>query len=802
MLKHYLKFAIRNFRSNKVVFSGSLATLCLGALCISLLFSYVYNELTMDDFHEHEKDIYMVTMKQSPKSDWSIPFSFEPEKYPEIEHCVGVQFFEDNDTKIKYNENIYTPAGMVVDSTFFKVFDFKLLYGDVTTVLNDKQTIILSEDFCEKLFGDENPIGKTVDLEMRQYQGIHTVQGIVKIPSNSSLTFDYIIPYQQLKLGYGRISLPFFKARPNFNVADFKEKIKASNNKVPNFYPQLTESITSVIGLDDMYFSNDITEVKKRMFFKSGNEKNIQVLIIIMVVILFVSLLNYSNLQIVNTNSVLKNIAISKVNGANKKHIILQKCVETILIILISALLITILYNLLLPRFNAFVGVQLAPPTQQVFMLNAIIISVITVLGMLYPVWVISRFSTIKNIRQLGKSYQKIGGKQVTVVLQYAMAFVLLISAVVVNNQLGLMLSKDLGFNKEGIIKVKLVYEPPLKLDYMSWSPERRKQEQENRLKVPRYVNDQLASYSGIEKISQGRAPINTWPMDWKPKGDGFNFQTVNSLTVKPNYIDVFGLKVTEGRFFEKGIDKQRGNTIVINEAAKKLWGIKEISNTRILNQSWSRPHGNGFEIIGVVKDFNYEHLSSKPKPLILLFFEDPEADYFIKFHKGQEQDGIKFLEALFQKVNPNQTFKYTFLSDDIAALYQKERRLSTIYMVFTIIALVISAIGLFTIALYDTQRRVKEVGVRKVNGATIHEIMFMLNKDFLKWVIIAFLIACPVAYYAMHKWLENFAYKTALSWWVFALAGVFTMVIALLTVSWQTYKAAAQNPVKSLRDE
>lgn len=203
-----------------------------------------------------------------------------------------------------------------------------------------------------------------------------------------------------------------------------------------------------------------------------------------------------------------------------------------------------------------------------------------------------------------------------------------------------------------------------------------------------------------------------------------------------------------------------------------------------------------------MVKDFNYEHLSAKPKPLIMVYFEDPKAEYFIKFHKNKTQEGIQQIEALFKEVNPNQLFKYTFLSDEIATLYQKEKRLSTIYIIFTIIALLISAIGLFTIALYDTQKRIKEIGIRKVNGATTKEIMFILNKDFIKWVIIAFVIASPIAYYAMNNWLENFAYKTPLSLWVFALACVFTLIIALLTVSWQTYKAATQNPVKSLKDE
>jgi putative ABC transport system permease protein len=252
MLKHYIKFALRNFRSNKVIFAGSLATLCLGALCISLLFSYVHNELTMDDFHEREKDIFMVIMKQSPKSDWSYPYRFVPEDYPEVESATSLIFYRDDETKLKYKENIYLPKGIVADSSFFKVFDFKLKSGDKNIILKDVESIILSEDYSKKLFGDSNPMGQSVYIETRMYQGTHTVKGTIKIPPNSSLKFDYIIPYTTRTYGYGRMSVPFFKGKIGFNRNAFSEKIKDSNNKVPNVRPQLTESLTSIKSLDDL----------------------------------------------------------------------------------------------------------------------------------------------------------------------------------------------------------------------------------------------------------------------------------------------------------------------------------------------------------------------------------------------------------------------------------------------------------------------------------------------------------------------------------------------------------------------
>ncbi|MCM4170804.1 ABC transporter permease [Arenibacter sp. TNZ] len=792
MLKHYFKFAIRNFVSNRTIFAGSLATLCLGALCISLLFSYVYNELTMDDFHEKVEDIYMITMKTSPKSDWMSSFKNNYNEYPEVEDITSLINFSKDEIKLKYNDYSYTPIGMVVDSSFFKMFGFKLAIGDENTILDDYEAIILSEDFSKKLFGNENPMGKKVDFEARMYQGSHIVKGIVKIPSNSSLKFDVLIP--NAGTFYGMLGVQFVRLKENVHQNNFDEKIKYSNNNVPNFYPQLTESTTKTVKLKDLYFTNNFNRIKVLPVFSSGNRYNIDILIIFILIILSVSILNFSNLQIVNVNSVIKNIVISKIIGAFKKNIYYQKLVENIITIVISAIIITITYNLVIPYFNGFMNVNLKPPVIQVLLINILFLTIITSIGLIYPMISINRFSAVLNIN----NQQQLKGKQIIVLVQYTLAVILLISSIIVSKQLQLMLSKDLGFNTENIMKVKLYFLTAQIPIVITGSEEKQVADRKEILEKPEYIKNQLASFSGIKTVGQGRSPLDIYQIEWKTRQETSGFESLNTLAISTECQDLFGLELLEGRFFDKEIDQKRDNKIIINEAAKKHWGVKDIGTTTIENISW----GNNFEIIGVVKDFNYEHLASKPKPLIIYNGEISDADYFIQFHNNENQETIAQIQKLFNELNPNQTFNYTFLSDDIVALYDKEKRLSTIYILFTIIALLISAIGLFTIALYDTQRRIKEIGVRKVNGATIHDILIMLNKDFIKWVLLAFVIACPIAYYAMNKWLENFAYKTSLNWWVFALAGIFTLLIALLTVSWQSYSAAKQNPVDSLRDE
>lgn len=321
------------------------------------------------------------------------------------------------------------------------------------------------------------------------------------------------------------------------------------------------------------------------------------------------------------------------------------------------------------------------------------------------------------------------------------------------------------------------------------------------------YINNALANQSFIKNFSQGLSPISPFEMPWKTNTIENEYSTQNSLVVTPEYLNLFGLKVVEGRFFEKGRDKSRGNQVIINQAAKKFWNIDDITTTRILNKYWSMSMFDGesdagYQIIGVVKDFNSEHLSVSPQPIVMLYFDDMDADFFIELEPGSEQAGITFIQDLLKKLNPGEPVHYTFFSDEIEALYQKEKRLSEIYILFTVVAFLISATGLFAIALYDTRKRTKEIGIRKVNGAKISEILILLNRDFVKWVAIAFVIATPIAWYAMHKWLENFAYKTELSWWIFALAGLLALGVALVTVSWQSWRAAARNPVEALRYE
>lgn len=789
MLKHYFKFAIRNFGSNRTIFAGSLLTLCLGALCISLLYSYVPDQMNMDGFHKRQKDIYAITIKRTPQSvpqvfDLTTFIGFDPSNYPELETMVGIEKYPKGILKLTYENETYSAEGIVTDSTFFQVFDFKLKIGDEASVLKDPDAVLLTENLAKKMFGNEDPIGKIININKTRDKNF-MVKGILENPPHhSSIVFDFVFPeqYNDPNL-FNRMGGDFILAGKNFNPNEFREKIKYLARE--NF--QFTESTLSIIPFKFEEINKSGLE-SIGIFSRYVNEDNLYIQIIIMLVILIISALNFSNLQVINTNARVKDSALKMVNGANRRHIIIQIFVEMALLVFISTILTTIGYQLVLPIFMSFTSISIDMTISRVLTMNLSILLVLSVVGIVYPLFLAIKIPLIKSLKSQIFTQNHLKGKKAVVVFQYTLTFILLISSTVIARQLSLMLDKDLGFKKKNIISAQIFNVP---------ANFKTKEESDEFMEFYQFEKNELAAHSSIKNFAKGNRPINTFTMDWRSKEGDFELETHNTIKVAPNYEKVLGLKMTEGRFFDTKLDKSRGPRIVINESAKKYWGINTINGKKMENGSWG-----DFEIIGVVKDFNYQHLSSKVQPLMMLYMEDIEDDFLIEFQEGAIKSGLAHVSQFFTKQNPKETFNYTFLEDDVAAQYLKEKQLSINYILFTIIAVVISCIGLFTIAIYDTRRRVKEIALRKVNGATVGEILSLLNKGFIKWVALAFIIACPITYITMSKWLENFAYKTSLSWWVFALAGLLTIIIALITVSWQSFRAAVANPVDSLRDE
>ncbi|GAA3555363.1 ABC transporter permease [Snuella lapsa] len=795
MLKHYLRIAFRNLIKHKVILASSLLTLCLGTLCASLLLSYIYNELTMDGFHKNKKHIFFEVFRTHPDGVWTNPppaIDINYKLFPEVEAVTSIAKLDKKykSATVYHNNESYYTDGIVADTIFFKVFDFDLKYGDQKKILNNPYHVVLSEAFAKVLFGNKNPIGEKLKITTGS-EIFYTVKGVIKIPSNSSITFDLLFPKpsENSLIKHGQLGMKFILANDSFKKNEFLEKVQQL--KIISPYIKDYGSQINYFPFDGLYYNN--MPIRADVLSRRGDTKSLKIVFAIILVIVVISALNFSNAQIININNSIKYNALITINGAKKSHILYQKLVEYAILCTTVLLFVTIGYKLVLPEFNALMKIELQPPSLVVFTIIGCTLIFMMFLALIYPLLVIYKRTVVTNIKSIVNVKGNLTTRKAILVIQYVLTITLLITSILISKQLHLMLNKDLGFDSKDIVKIKLYNKPTF--NYKNHD------NQYNLNQLPNLIKNKLDETPLVVNFSQGKSPITPIPIPLKSKNSNKEFHEINFLSTDANYKNIFGLTLIEGHWFNNNATKGtfNKNEVIINEAAKAFWQIKDINTDLILtpNESFK-----GYKIVGVVKNFNSEHLSSKPKPLVLFPSTDWNADFFIKLQENRVKDGLHALEALFKKVSPEDSFKYTFLSDELEALYKKEKDLRSIFIIFTGIALLISAIGLFTIALYDTQRRTKEIGIRKVNGATIKEIMLMLNKDFIKWVAIAFVIACPIAYYAMHKWLENFAYKTALSWWVFVLAGLFTLVIALLTVSWQTYRAATRNPAESLRDE
>jgi putative ABC transport system permease protein len=746
----------------------------------------------MNKFHKKGKDIYMMVNQSSAISKWrpvnaSSSFNFNYQEYPELEYLTSIIKYKEGDLKLTYQDKSFSPEGIVTDTSFSQIFDFRMLRGEGVNILTDPEAIILSERLAEKIFGSTDPIGQNLTLTAST-RGVYTVRGVVSNSRpNSSLTFDFIVP--KVKNRFMRGGGNFLLVNDGFDRLAFDSKIKS----IGEYHPQFKNSITKLVPLDEVYFKNKQFNFE-RLFSKFGSRKNLYIIYVICFIVFIVSLLNFSNLQIIGLNSSTKKLGILQVNGAHKMSLIALNLSEFFIYSLLVFLLIIPAYYIVLPYFNSIMGVDLILSIEDILVFVSCLDFVFLVFSMIYPLVVIQKTSIIDGVKnQLSKTNNLLGQKKI-VVVQFSLLVILLIASFVVSNQLDLMLTKDLGFSTKNIVHTKLFHDLPY---------EENREELLRKFKIQKedyqFVKNELTSQTCVVGFSQSSSPLSNNAMPWKVDGKVFDFTTQHLMSVTPESINIFDFEMIEGRFFDRNLDKSRDNKVIINEAAVKFWDIKDISKVQILNKFWMR---SKFEIIGVVKNFHNEHLSMKPGPLIMCYFEDIDNDFFIELNSSDRESGLEVIRDLYNRTNVGQDFSYSFLSDEVEKLYQNEKRLSLIYIIFTLVALFISSIGLFTVALYDTKKRVKEIGVRKVNGAKTIQIIKLLNSDFLKLVLIAIIIACPVAWYAMSQWLENFAYKTELSWWIFALAGLIAMGIALLTVSFQSWRAASRNPVESLRYE
>ena len=806
MISFYIKRAFQHFNSTRLITIGSFLSLVLGVLSAFFIYKWVANELTMDRYHENADRIFIIVEKKQ-LGDLELFISnpnnrIDFDQYPEIDKSVTVRKYSKESSTVVYNSRGINAEALVTDSTFFDIFDFPLQSGDGGKMLADPGNIILTRDLAQKIFGKENPIGKSLTIQGEFRIPItYAVAGIIEeVPSNSSIQFDFILPSHSAKFGIP--GAEFLLVNEHFEAVEFNKKIAKARRENPNDQ----ESTLSVIPLSSVYFDHYFFNWSP--FDKYGDEKIIILFTIIGVIVFLVSLLNFINLQTTAFTFRLKGTAINKVNGASWFDAIKQIVVERILIVLFASAAIVFLYYLLLPWFNQFISLNVPFLLVKDSLTVIGIATMFILISVLISLLQLRRFNVLEAIKNQTSGSFRVLGKESMIVFQYVFTIAALIASIVVFRQLHFMLDKDLGFEEDNIISVSFFKDINYSSEVNNLSGSYEKAKNELDLIMKRgsnysFVRGEINKNPDIEISSKGMLPFVRDPgkMLWKKTDSSSDYSGTKGYGVAPGYEKLLDLEILEGRFFDEKRDTDKQQKVVINEAAKRLLEIEDISCSPITIAGRSEGESS-FEILGVVKDFHYEHLSFKIEPLVMVYYDEEKEPFLMKIRKGREEEVLTFLDELYSKVNPIGSMEYTFLDEEIRAQYKKEEQVSQLYLLFTAIGLFISSIGLYTMSLYQAQKRVKEIGVRRVNGASVTNIMFLLNKDFLKWILFAFIIASPIAWYSMDQWLQNFAYKIELSWWIFALAGVFALAIGLLTVSLQSWWGASRNPVESLKYE
>lgn len=799
MFKNYFKTAWRNLWKNKIYSVINIIGLAIGmAACIVILL-FVFYEKSFDDFHT--KNIYRLNEVQKfpgMVSSQKVALSMFPmgptmkKEFPEIKNFTRINWYSKMEMSYR-DKRIYLPQAFLVDSTFLQIFDFKLLKGNRETVLEKPNSIVLTEESAKKLFGNVDAIGKTISHYGRDTANL-IVTGIAEnVPQNSQLQFDALISFNTIyqpdwmNNWGGNWLNTYFELSPNTNVAALEKKFPAflkkymSNEDGWKYYELFLLPLKEVhanandIGLDYLNY-------------QKFDKNYTNIFFIIALIVLIIACINFMNLSTARSAERAKEVGIRKSIGAHRRQLSMQFISESVILSFIAMLIAIILVELCLPYVNNLSGRHLTLPLfTNVWVLLFVIagIMVIGILSGLYPAAYLSAFQPVKVLKgsvQTGRNKSTL--RNVLVVTQFASAIFLMIATIFAVKQLRYMQSRDPGFSREEVVTIPLDETTYGKFDIM-------KQELLKSTLVSGVTGaqDVLGSHldqSGIQFIGDG------------PRRD----LTSTRLIVDHDYLTVFKISLLMGRNFSSE-PSANGKEYIINEAlAKEL--LKDNPKKQM---SWLLGKNFGFDslgrIVGIAKDFNFNSLHYKIETMFIFNQKDWSfANLSVKINGNRAQDALAFIQSVWQKNCPDVPFEYQFLDDHFAEVYQADSQVSSIVGILAALAIIISCLGLFGLASHAAERRVKEVGIRKVLGASVQNIVTMLSKDFLKYVFIAALIALPLAWFSVNKWLQDYAYRVDISWWIFLLAVLVAMLIALITISFQAIRAAIANPVKSLRTE
>ncbi len=807
MLKNYLKIALRNLWKNKGYSAINIIGLAVGLATCLLILLYVWDELSYDRFHEKADRIFRVDSDiKFGGTDMKIAVSSDPmgptlkRDYPEVEQYARI-YASSGGRLMKKGDNYINEVSLAfVDSTFFDVFSFPLLSGNARTALNDPNTAVISESAALKYFGTTDAVGRTVETSEKE---IYKVTGVMKdMPRNSHFKFDFLLSMDNVKYEFGNYLSHNFHTyillTKTAQASAFDRIFK--DFLVRNVLPQAKQfmQIKSMEEFENAgnylkYHLMPLTDIhlKSDRFPElgvNGSAQNIYIFSAVAFFILLIACINFMNLSTARSANRAKEVGIRKVLGTEKKNLIGQFLTESTMVSFLSLLIALILTLFTLPFFNDLASKSLTMQSlfQPGFLPFLILIPLfVGLIAGSYPAFYLSSFQPITVLKgKLASGFRKSSFRSTLVVIQFAATIFLIIATIVVYNQLSYIQNRKLGFNKDQVLVIDNTFVLGSNVNAFK----------EEMVKQSGVLSGTLSSFLPVSESSRSD---NTYSksavMDM---ANGLNMQT---WYIDCDYLKTLGMEIIEGRSFSKeyGTDS---TGVIINETTAKLLGYEHPVGQNLYASDDNRQL-YPLHIIGVIRNFHYESLRQTVGPLCFRLGESDGAAIF-KVNAKNISGLMKSVELAWKKMAPGMPFSYRFLDDAFDNMYRSEQRMGKISMAFSILAILVACLGLFGLATYAAEQRVKEIGIRKVLGASVTSIVEMLSADFMKLILISALIAFPVSWWAMHTWLMSFAFRIHIAWWVYIVAGGIAFFIALTTISFQAIKAAIANPVNSLRAE
>lgn len=803
MLRNYLKQAWRNIIKNKTYSSLNIIGLSAGLTCVAFIAIWVNDELSYDKFNQKSDRIFRLTgIAKTETGTIASAVSSAPmaqalkNDYPEIDNTVRMDMREEI---IEHEGQQYLEPGILLtDPSFFDVFSYKLTEGDINTALNEPYSIILTTSTSKKYFGNNNPIGKTLTINMLDADGYGEAYKITGVmpdpPKNAHFTFNMLASFKTVE-----VANPDVMTIDGWGDASFytylllKENVdyKSFSNKITQFYEKYIGDRFAVWRSIYFYNLQPLRDIHLRSNLQyeiapTGNITQVYIFSAIGIFILLLAGINYMNLATARSLSRAKETGIKKVVGAVRKQLVTQFLLEAVLTAFIAGIAALLFCYLLQPFFSQITGKNLSPLSSP--FLALFLPAVTIILGLLsgiYPALIISGFKPVKVLKgtfSSGKTGTTI--RKSLVVSQFTITIILVAGIIIINSQMSYIKHKDLGYEKDALVFLRVHGNTDVINGFSAFK---------NDLTANPLISGATTSNSlpagdlgtgGAETVDANDNPLQV---------------NTARLRVDADYLEVHGIQLLSGRNFTQNSATDTLRKIILNEAAVKKFGWKDAQSA--IGKPFRMGNQQG-TVTGVVKNFHFASLQENIEPLAIYPIDGRFSRITLKADITKADKSLAWIESTWKKHFPSILLDYNFLDNQLWEQYQSEERFSKIILWFSALSLLIACLGLYGLIAYAASQKTKEIGVRKVLGATVNGIALMLSKDFLKLVVLSFLIATPVAWYVMTNWLQDFAYRTDITWWMFAAAGLSVLLVALITVSFQAIKAAIANPVKSLRTE